>query len=1039
MSKSSFTDIFIRRPVLACVVSLLIFFLGLRALIDLNVRQYPKMENTVITVTTAYPGASGKLMEGFITTPLEKAVAGASGLDYVTSASIDNISQIKAFVKLNYDPNTAFTNVMSKVAEVRGELPKESEAPVIQKETGSQIALMYIAFNSKEMTAAQITDYISRVVQPKIETTPGVAEAKILGGSQFAMRVWLNPKRMAALSITPTEVASALLRNNFQSAAGKTKGEYIAIPINAKTDVENVEGFNDIIIKQTSEVVVRLKDVARIQLGQESYDSSVIFNGKKAVFIGVSATPSANPLTVIAGVKHLLPQLEKNYPPTLTSKIVYDATEYIRASIHEVVQTIAEATVIVILVIFLFLGSIRTVLVPVVTIPLSLIGVCAIMLALGYSLNLLTLLAMVLAIGMVVDDAIVVVENIYRHIEEGMSPLDAALKGAREIAMPIVSMTITLAAVYAPIGFMGGLTGALFTEFAFTLASAVIVSGVIALTLSPMMCSRLLTRDIGKGRLVHFIDTAFDKLKHRYQRSLHGSLDARPVTIVFAFVVLVSCVFLYATSKAELAPQEDQGVLFVVATGPQYANIHYTEKFTQAFNAIYQSFSSLEDYFIINGFDTVNNVISGFMMKPWNKRHQTQQQLLPLLQQKLGNVAGLQVQAFPLPPLPTSGNSLPVEFIVASTDSYDQIYEASEKILQAAQRSGLFLYIANSLKFNKPELELTINRAKAALLGVDMQSIGQALSTSFGENYVNRFSLQGRSYKVIPQVGQQFRLNPQEIEQIYIRTENGTLVPFSSLATANITTRPNALTHFQQLNAVTLSGLMMPGDTLEQGLTFLQQQAKKYLPHSMNVDYAGQSRRYVEEGNVLLLTFIFSIIIIFLVLAAQFESFKDPLVIMLSVPMAICGALLPINLTTHLPPMWGIFSVTVNIYTQIGLITLIGLISKHGILMVDFANKLQLEQGLPAREAIEKAAAIRLRPILMTTAAMILGVVPLLMAAGAGAASRFDIGMVIASGMAIGTLFTLYVVPAMYTLKAKQILLFLAGVAGVIFLLYYCI
>lgn len=1019
-----FTDLFIKRPVLAIVISLLIFIIGLRAIATLQVRQFPKLDNTVITVTTSYPGASAQLMEGFITTPLERSIAGAAGIDYLTSTSTKGSSSIEAHIKLNFDPNIAFTNVMSKVSEVEGELPTAAQQPVIEKNTGDTVALMYISFTSTQMTAEQITDYISRVVQPEFETVPGVSQAQILGGNKFAMRIWLNPRRMAALGVTPNNVTTALENNNFQAAAGSTKGEYVAISIDAKTDLQTVQGFKNLVIKTGSNgQIVRLQDIANIKLGSENYNSSVSFNGKKAVFIAISATPTANPLTVISAVRALFPKLKQSYPPSLHSKVVYDATTYIRSSIHEVIRTIIEAAIIVILVIYLFLGSLRTVIIPVVTIPLSLVGVCALMLMLGYSINLLTLLALVLAIGMVVDDAIVVVENIYRHIEDGLSGIEAALQGAREIALPIISMTITLAAVYAPIGFMGGLTGALFKEFAFTLASAVIISGVIALTLSPMMCSKVLRADISNQRFVHYIDQTFERLKGFYERRIHSVLNYKQVTVFFAFFVLLSCMFLYITSRQELAPQEDQGAVFVMGSGPQTATLKYMEAYTNGIDKIYRSIPGEEDSFVVNGFNGVNSVISALIMKPWDKRKATQSEANKLLQEQLDGIPGLQLQSFPLPSLPTGSNGLPFNFVLTTTSSFSQLYNVMEKMVKAAKNSGLFLFIDGNLKFNKPEIELYINRSKAAQLGISMQTIANNLSGILSENYINRFSMEGRSYKVIPLIQQRFRLDPGQLKNIYISTEKGDLIPLATIASIKYVNRPSALTHFQQLNSATLSGLPAFGTTMQQGVDFMQAEAKKLLPRNITYNYSGQTRDLVESGNTLMITFVFSIIVIFLVLAAQFESFRDPLVIMISVPMAICGALLPIN--------WGIFGLTINIYTQIGMITLIGLISKHGILMVEFANKLQLNEGLSPFDAIAKAASIRLRPILMTTGSMVLGVMPLIFASGAGAASRFNIGMTIAFGMTIGTLFTLFVIPTMYLLKTRQILFFLGLIAVV--------
>lgn len=1025
-----FTDIFIKKPVLAIVISLLIFVVGLRSAFDLQLRQFPKLENTVITVTTGYPGASAQTIEGFITRPLEKEVASAEGVDYISSESHDGYSVIKAYILLNFDSNIAFSNVLSKVQEAKKDLPKEASSPVLQKETGSNIGLMYLGFSSSKMTPEQIGNYLSLVVQPKLESIPGVAQAIIMGSQTYAMRIWLDINRMAGLSVTANDVYSALANNNVQAAAGHTRGKYIEISINPKTDVQSEDDFKNIVVKRGEQgALVRIKDVARVELGSVSYDSSVYFNSKKAVFMEITSSPLGNPLTVASSIRKILPDLEANFPPTLKADIVYDATKFIRASIKEVVRTILEAALIVIIVIYLFLGSLRTVMIPVVTIPLSLIGVCILMRALGYSINLLTLLAMVLAIGMVVDDAIVVVENIYRHIEEGMKSFQAALQGAREIALPIISMTITLAAVYAPIGFMGGLTGALFKEFAFTLASTVIISGIVALTLSPMMCSKILSDEIGKLRFVAFVDEKFHRLKVRYQNSLHSVLNYRTAMIAFSMIVLISCIFLYMNSSKELAPQEDQGVIFVSATGPQIASLKYMEKFTNEFNPIYQSIPGRDSYFTINGMGTTNNVFSAIILKPWGERSETSDQVNKKLQEKFGNVAGLQIQSFGLPPLPTGGDPIPVQFIITSIQPFNTIYPVMENMVTQASRSGLFMFIIGTLKFDKPQVQIQIDRNKAAQLGVDMQTIATALATDFGGNDVNSFNIQGRGYKVIPQAEQRYQLNPEDLTRIYLNTASGKLVPLSVLTNIKYQMQPNSLTHFQQFNSATLMGMMMPGHTIGEGLDYLKGVANKIFTSDLSYDFAGQSRQYIQEGGALVYTFFFSIIVIFLVLAAQFESFRDPLIIMISVPMAICGALLPIN--------WGLASI--NIYTQVGLITLIGLISKHGILMVDFANQIRQSEGLSRREAIEKAAAIRLRPILMTTFAIILGVVPLLTAAGAGSMSRYDIGLVIAAGMAIGTLFTLFVVPTMYTLKTKQILLFLLAVIVISYLIYYVI
>lgn len=1007
----NFTDIFIKRPVLATVVSLLILVFGLRAVNGLSLREFPKMENTVITVTTTYPGASAELIEGFITSRLQKAIAGADGIDYLTSQSTDSSSLISAYIKLNYDPAIAMTDIMAKVAEVRNDLPRESNQPVIQKATGSQTALMYIGFNSKNMNTQQITDYIARVVQPQLQTVGGVASADILGGKTYAMRIWLNTEKLAALNITTQEVVTALQNENFQAAAGQIKGKYVLFNINAKTNLNDPSQFQNIVVKSDANTLIRLKDIATVELGAETYDSLVIFNGKTAVFIGIKATPTANPLTVISDVKKLLPDLAVNYPPDFEGKVVYDSTEYIRSSIHEVITSISEATFIVILVVFLFLGAWRTVTIPIVTIPLSLIGVCSLMMVMGYSLNLLTLLAMVLAIGLVVDDAIVVVENIYRHIEEGYTPFDAAIRGAHEIAVPIISMTITLAAVYAPIGFMTGLTGALFKEFAFTLSFAVIISGIIALTLSPMMCSKILNPDISEQRFVHYIDEKFESFKNKYAARLRSVLSFRPVTVTFAIIMLVACILLALTTTTELAPEEDQSILFLSLTAPSTTNIDYLTKFTAQLNSIFKSFPETQDYFILNGMGTPNNALAGDILKTWNQRKNSQSKLNKLLQEKLVKIAGVNAVAFPLPSIPGSSDGLPIQFVVTSTLDREVINQVMQKLLESARNSGLFMFVDTDLKFEKPQLNIEINRSKAATMGLDTSKIGSTLATLLGGNYVNRFSRESQSYLVIPQVPRRFRLNPDNINNYYVQAgPKNEAVPLSSVIDMDITVIPNQLNQFQQLNSATLQGMMLPGKSVPDGLTFLRNQAIKIFPTGVTFDYAGQSRQTIQEGNTMLYTFFFALLIIYLVLSAQFESFRDPFIILISVPLSIAGALIPLN----------IGFATLNIYTGIGLVTLIGLISKHGILMVDFANKIQETEGLSIFEAIIKSASLRLRPILMTTAAMILGVLPLVMASGAGAKSRFDIGLVIASGMLVGTCFTLFVVPTMYTLFAKK-------------------
>jgi multidrug efflux pump len=1004
-----FTDIFIRRPVLSLVVSLLILLIGARAMYGLQIRQYPKLSNTTITVTTIYPGASPDLIAGFITTPIEQAVSTTEGIDYLNSTSVLGVSTITAYIKLNYSPAAAMTDVIAKVQQVKYQLPTGSQDPIITKATGQTTDIMYIGFASSTLQSAAITDYITRVVQPLMATVEGVSQAEILGGQTFAMRLWLDPVRMAARNITGDDVAAAIQANNFQSAPGQAKGYFTVSNVDARTGLTTVDQFKRMVIKSQGGALVRLEDIANVDLGAQSWNSSVAMNGQHAVFIGIQATPDGNPLSIVKGVRSLLPDIERTLPPAVKMEVAYDSTKFIQASIDEVQFSLEQAVVIVVVVIFLFLGSFRSVVIPIVTIPLSLIGAGIIMSAMGFSLNLLTLLAMVLAIGLVVDDAIVVVENVYRHIEEGRSPPQAALIGAREIAGPVISMTLTLAAVYAPIGFLGGVTGTLFREFAFTLAGAVIISGIVAVTLSPMMCSLFLKHGAADKGFARLLDRAFNSLANWYGRRLERSLNYRPVTALFAVAIFVALGFMYMNTKKELAPEEDQGVLFAITKAPQYANLDYLNAYGQQLDKALTSFPEADLRFVVNGNLGPNQGIAGMILKPWDERTRTAQQIKPLLQGKLSAVEGLNAFAFSLPPLPASIGGLPVQMVIDSTGDYQTIYKSMNDIKNAARKSGLFIVVDSDLDFNQPTIHVDIDHSKANELGITMQSIGDELALLVGENYVNRFNLEGRSYEVIPQVPRSDRLNQDTLTRYYVRSAAGQPVPLSNLVNVTMNTSPNALTHYNQLNSATFQAVPMPGVTMGQAVDFLEQQAQK-LPHGFGHDYLSDARQYVQEGNALVVTFVFALIIIFLVLAAQFESLRDPFVILISVPMSMFGAMVPLFLGVA----------TMNIYTQVGLVTLVGLISKHGILMVEFANQLQLSQGLDRRRAIERAARVRLRPILMTTAAMVVGLVPLVTATGAGAASRFSIGIVVVCGMSVGTLFTLFVLPAVYTVLAKD-------------------
>lgn len=1003
----AFTDPFIRRPVLATVVSLLIILLGFQAFSKLVIRQYPQMENALITVTTAYPGANAETIQGYITQPLQQSLASAEGIDYMTSSSQQNFSTISIYARIGADTDRLFTELLAKANEVKNQLPQDAEDPVLSKEAADASALMYVSFYSDQLSNPQITDYLSRVIQPKLATLPGMAEAEILGNQVFAMRLWLDPVKMAAYGIAATDVTSAVQRYNFLAAAGEVKGQYVVTSINATTDLKSAEAFGAIPVKTDGDSRVLVRDIARVEMGAANYDSISSFDGIPSVYIAIKGTPSANPLDVIKHVRAALPELEAQLPPNLKVSIAYDATEFIRASIDEVVKTLAEAVLIVIVVVFLFLGAFRSVLIPVITIPLSMIGVLFFMQLMGYSINLLTLLAMVLAIGLVVDDAIVVVENIHRHIEEGKTPFDAAIEGAREIAVPVISMTITLAAVYAPIGFLEGLTGALFKEFALTLAGAVIISGVVALTLSPMMCSKLLRHEENPSGLAHKLDQIFDRLKRRYQKALHGTLNTRPVVVVFAVIVLCLIPVLLMFSKSELAPEEDQGIVFLFANAPQPTNLDYMNAYTDQFVKIFKEFPEYYSSFQINGFDGVQSGIGGFLLKPWDERERTQMELLPIVQGRLNDIPGLQIFGFNLPSLPGTGEGLPFQFVINTPNDYESLLQVAERVKQKAMESGKFAFLNVDLAFDKPEVVVDIDREKAAQMGVSMQDLGATLAILLGEGEVNRFTIDGRSYKVIAQVERAYRDNPGWLSNYYVKSESGQMVPLGTLIKVSDRARPTKLKQFQQLNAAIIEGV--PIVSMGEAVDTVAQIAREEAPRGYTFDYAGASRQYIQEGSALYATFGLALAIIFLVLAAQFESFRDPLVILVTVPLSICGALIPIFL--------GLSSM--NIYTQVGLVTLIGLISKHGILIVEFANQLRREKGLSIREAIEEAASIRLRPVLMTTAAMVFGMVPLILATGAGAVSRFDIGLVIATGMSIGTLFTLFVLPCVYTLLAS--------------------
>lgn len=1005
-----FTDIFIRRPVLALVVSALILVLGLRSMATLSILQYPRTQNAIVTVSTAYAGADSDIIAGFITTPLENAIAQANGIDYMTSSSVTGSSTITVNLRLNYDSGKAMTEINAKVNSVLNQFPTGTQQPTLTLKVGQTIDAMYIGFASEVLAPNQITDYLTRVVQPRLQAVAGVQTAELLGAKKFALRAWLDPDKLAAYGLTATDVSTALSGNDYISGLGATKGRLVQVDLAASTNLHSLEQYRNLVVKTVNGAIIRLRDVANVTLGNDDYDSETKFNGRTAVYIGIQTAPTANLLDVINGVKAILPDIKAQLPNGLVGEVLYDSTDFVNSSIDEVVHSLVEAVLIVIVVVFLFLGSWRSVLIPVIAIPLSLIGTFGLMLLMGFSINLLTLLALVLAIGLVVDDAIIVVESVHRLIDEGVAPVEAAIQSARALASPIIAMTVVLIAVYVPVGFQGGLTGALFTEFAFTLAGAVTVSAVIALTLSPMNCAWLLRkteRDATnwEARLVRTIDHVLEWLSGAYRRRLEAVFAMKPVVVVFALLLLAGIPWLYATSTSELAPDEDQGVVLSLTTSAPSATLQQRQFYSQQ---IYDLVAKRPETKTLFQIDTPTQAIGGWVLKPWDQRSLTTKTLQPDFQNLLNTIAGTRSVAFQPSPLPGS-NGLPIQFVIGTTGSYNELDQVSRNFMVQALKSGQFIFLDTDLKIDRPQTLVAFDRDKAGDLGLKMSDLGGALATMLGGNYLDYFSLDGRSYKVIPQARQNDRLTADQLLGYYIKASDNSMVPLSTVAHLENRTVPQSRNHFQQINAATISGVAMPTVSMGSALATLKDLAKT-LPAGYTVDFGGASRQLEQESGGFVTTFAFAVIIIFLALAALFNSFLDPIVILVSVPMSLAGALIFISL--------GIGGASLNIYTQVGLLTLMGLVSKHGILMVEVANELRLE-GKAATEAIIEAAAIRLRPILMTTAAMVLGVVPLITASGAGAVSRYNMGLVIATGLSIGTLFTLFVVPVAYALIAR--------------------
>ncbi|MGC9423860.1 multidrug efflux RND transporter permease subunit [Vibrio sp.] len=1005
-----FTDVFIKRPVLAVSISFLIALLGLQAVFKMQVSEYPEMTNTIVTVSTSYYGASADLIQGFITQPLEQAIAQADNIDYMISQSVLGSSKITVNMKLNTDPNAALSDILAKTNSVRSQLPKEAEDPTVTMSTGSTTAVMYIGFTSNELNSSQITDYLQRVINPQLYSLDGISNIDLYGGMKYALRVWLDPAKMAAFNLTAADVMGVLSANNYQSATGQAIGEFVLFNGSADTQVSNVEELENLVVKTEDGNVTRLGDIAKVTLAKSHDTYRASANGQEAVVAAINAAPSANPINIAKDVWEVIPELKRNMPSNIKMNVMYDSTVAINESIHEVIKTIIEAAIIVLVVITLFLGSIRAVIIPIVTIPLSLIGVAMVMQAMGFSWNLMTLLAMVLAIGLVVDDAIVVLENVDRHIKEGESPFRAAIIGTREIAVPVISMTLTLGAVYAPIALMGGITGALFKEFALTLAGAVFVSGIIALTLSPMMCSKMLKANETPNKFEQKVHHLLDKMTQRYGNMLQSVMDHRPVVIAFALIVFASLPILFKFIPSELAPSEDKGVVMLLGTGQSNANLDYLSNTMNDVNKILSAQPEVQFAQVFTGVPQSNQAFGIASLVPWSERQASQAEVTTRVGNLVKDIPGMAVTTFQMPELPGAGSGLPIQFVMTTPNAFESLFTIASDVLVEVQSSPLFVYSNLDLNYDSATMKINIDKDKAGSYGVTMQDIGITLGTMMADGYVNRIDLSGRSYEVIPQVERKWRLNPESMNNYFVRAIDGKMIPLGSLITIDVVAEPRALPHFNQLNSATIGAVPSPGTAMGDAISWFENIASTKLPKGYSHDYMGEARQYVTEGSALYVTFGLALAIIFLVLAIQFESLKDPLVIMVSVPLAICGALIALA--------WG--ASTMNIYSQVGLITLVGLITKHGILICEVAKEEQLHNKLSRIEAVKAAAKVRLRPILMTTAAMIAGLIPLMYATGAGAAQHFSIGIVIVAGLSIGTLFTLFVLPVIYSYLAEK-------------------
>ena len=1010
-----FTDIFIRRPVLAISISLLIIILGLQAIAKLAVREYPKMTTTVITVTTAYPGADANLIQAFVTSTLEESIAQADNIDYMSSSSAPNSSTITVKMKLNTDPAEALADVLAKVNAVRSKLPSGIEAPTVASSSGGT-GIMYISFRSNKLDSSQVTDYINRVVKPQFFTIEGVAEVQVFGAAEYALRIWLDPQKMASQNLSAPTVMSALSANNVQTAAGNDNGYYVTYRNKVETTTKSVEQLGNLIVASRGDDLVRLRDIATIELNKESDNSRATANGADSVVLGINPTSSANPLTVAEKIRPLFENIKKQLPDSMETDILYDSTIAINSSIHEVIKTIVEATVIVLVVILMFIGSLRAILIPVLTIPISLIGVLMMLQSLDFSINLMTLLALILAIGLVVDDAIVVLENVDRHIKEGETPFRAAIIGTREIAVPVISMTIALIAVYSPMALMGGITGTLFKEFALTLAGAVFISGVVALTLSPMMSSKLLKSNAKPTWMEERVEHTLGKVNRIYEYMLDLVMLNRKSMLAFAVVIFSTLPFLFNSLSNELTPNEDKGAFIAIGNAPSSVNVDYIQNAMQPYMKNVMETPEVSFGMSIAGAPNSNGSLNIITLKDWKERSRKQSAVMNEINAKAKSIPEVSVSAFNFPEIDTGEQGPPIAIVLKTAQDYKSLANTAEKFLSAMKASGKFIYTNLDLTYDTAQMTISVDKEKAGTYGITMQQISNTLGSFLSGATITRVDVDGRAYKVISQVKRDDRLSPEAFKNYYLTASNGQSVPLSSLITMKLETQPTSLSRFSQLNAAQISAVPMPGSSTGDAVAWLQQYATDNLPQGYTFDFKSEARQLVQEGNALAVTFALAVIIIFLVLAIQFESIRDPMVIMISVPLAVSGALVSLNILSF----FGIAGTTLNIYSQVGLITLVGLITKHGILMCEVAKEEQLHHGKTRIEAITHAAKVRLRPILMTTAAMVAGLIPLLYATGAGAVSRFSMGIVIVAGLSIGTIFTLFVLPVVYSYVATE-------------------